>query len=210
MVKATFLVIALFSLLSGCSAVIPTTIEYYQFEQPVVASSRNVRETDAQLRVQTVILRGALNNRGIAMKIANNQIHAANYNLWGEAPDSMLTISAQQTLFEALPNWMVIKGLPVITELDQQTFYELEYELHHFYGDMQGNADISGLWRLYYTHPETGRRLLSVHNFAKTLPLNGDGYDALVATLENVWHAINLDIAQQVEQTRRHLKSPQR
>jgi uncharacterized protein len=202
MVKAFFLVISLLLLISGCSAVIPTTIEYYQFEQPVVASSRNVSETDAQLRVQTVILRGALNNRGIAMKIANNQIHEANYNLWGEAPDSMLTISAQQTLFKALPNWMVIKGLPVITELDQQTFYELEYELHHFNGDMQGNADISGLWRLYYTHPITGRRLLSVHNFAKVVPLDGDGYDALVATLEKAWQDVNLTIAKQLEQAR--------
>ncbi|MBB1371188.1 MULTISPECIES: PqiC family protein [unclassified Pseudoalteromonas] len=202
MVKSSFFVILLALLLSGCSSSIQTTIAYYQFEQPIVASSRDVSATDAQLRVQTVVLRGALNNRGIAMKIDHNQIHAANYHLWGESPDSMLTVSAQQTLFNALPNWMVIKGLPVITELDQQTFYELEYEIHHFNGDLQGNADISGLWRLYYTHPETGRRLLSLHNFANVTQLDGDGYDALVATLEKTWQEINLAVAKQIEQTR--------
>lgn len=202
MVKSSFFVILLALLLSGCSSSIQTTIAYYQFEQPIVASSRDVSATDAQLRVQTVVLRGALNNRGIAMKIDHNQIHAANYHLWGESPDSMLTVSAQQTLFNALPNWMVIKGLPVITELDQQTFYELEYEIHHFNGDLQGNADISGLWRLYYTHPETGRRLLSLHNFANVTQLHGDGYDALVATLEKTWQEINLAVAKQIEQTR--------
>ena len=101
-----------------------------------------------------------------------------------------------------MPNWMVIKGLPVITELDQQTFYELEYEIHHFNGDMQGNADISGLWRLYYTHPETGRRLISINNFSQLVPIDDDGYDGLVSTLEATWLNINLNVAKQIEQAR--------
>ncbi|ASM52149.1 hypothetical protein PESP_b0615 [Pseudoalteromonas espejiana DSM 9414] len=200
--KQLLLIVAALVTLAGCSASIQTATQYYQFEQPIAYSSRNVKDTDAQLRVQTVALRGALNNLGIAMKVDRNQIHAANYNLWGESPDVMLTATAQQTLFNAMPNWMVIKGLPVITEVDQQTFYELEYEVHHFNGDMQGNADISGLWRLYYTHPETGRRLISIHNFSNVVPIDDDGYDGLVATLEKTWLNINLDVAKAIEQAR--------
>jgi uncharacterized lipoprotein YmbA len=200
--KTLLIITSLLLVLSGCSSAIQNATQYYQFEQPIDSSSRNVSETNAQLRVQTVILRGALNNLGIAMKIDNNQIHAANYHLWGESPDVMLTATAQQTLFKNMPSWMVIKGLPVITELDQQTFYELEYEIHHFNGDMQGNADISGLWRLYYTHPETGRRLISVHNFSRLVPIKDDGYDGLVATLEQTWLNINLDVAKAIEQAR--------
>ena len=200
--KTLLLITSLLLVLSGCSSAIQNATQYYQFEQPIDSSSRNVSETNAQLRVQTVVLRGALNNLGIAMKIDNNQIHAANYHLWGEPPDVMLTATAQQTLFKNMPSWMVIKGLPVITELDQQTFYELEYEIHHFNGDMQGNADISGLWRLYYTHPETGRRLISVHNFSRLVPIKDDGYDGLVATLEQTWLNINLDVAKAIEQAR--------
>ena len=200
--KSLFLTASLLLLLAGCSSSIQTATQYYQFEQPIGASSRNVKDTDAQLRIHTVALRGALNNLGIAMKIDNNQIHAANYNLWGESPDVMLTASAQQTLFKAMPNWMVIKGLPVITEIDQQTFYELEYEIHHFNGDLKGNADISGLWRLYYTHPETGRRLLSIHNFSNPVPINDDGYDGLVSTLEQIWFDVNLNVAKKIEQAR--------
>ncbi|PKH91732.1 MULTISPECIES: PqiC family protein [unclassified Pseudoalteromonas] len=200
--KSLFLTASLLLLLAGCSSSIQTATQYYQFEQPIGASSRNVTDTDAQLRIQTVVLRGALNNLGIAMKIDSNQIHAANYNLWGESPDVMLTTTAQQALFNAMPNWMVIKGLPVITELDQQTFYELEYEIHHFNGDMKGNADISGLWRLYYTHPETGRRLISIHNFSQLVPIDDDGYDGLVSTLEAIWLNINLNVAKQIEQAR--------
>ena len=200
--KTLLLITSLLLVLSGCSSAIQNATQYYQFEQPIDSSSRNISETNAQLRVQTVVLRGALNNLGIAMKIDNNQIHAANYHLWGESPDVMLTATAQQTLFKNMPSWMVIKGLPVITELDQQTFYELEYEIHHFNGDMQGNADISGLWRLYYTHPETGRRLISVHNFSSVLPIKDDGYDSLVATLEQTWLNINLDVAKAIEQAR--------
>ena len=200
--KTLLLITSLLLVLSGCSSAIQNATQYYQFEQPIDSSSRNVSETNSQLRVQTVVLRGALNNLGIAMKIDNNQIHAANYHLWGESPDVMLTATAQQTLFKNMPSWMVIKGLPVITELDQQTFYELEYEIHHFNGDMQGNADISGLWRLYYTHPETGRRLISVHNFSRLVPIKDDGYDGLVATLEQTWLNINLDVAKAIEQAR--------
>jgi len=200
--KTLLLITSLLLVLSGCSSAIQNATQYYQFEQPIDSSSRNISETNAQLRVQTVVLRGALNNLGIAMKIDNNQIHAANYHLWGESPDVMLTATAQQTLFKNMPSWMVIKGLPVITELDQQTFYELEYEIHHFNGDMQGNADISGLWRLYYTHPETGRSLISVHNFSRLVPIKDDGYDGLVATLEQTWLNINLDVAKAIEQAR--------
>ncbi|MGB1304953.1 PqiC family protein [Pseudoalteromonas marina] len=200
--KTLLLITSLLLVLSGCSSAIQNATQYYQFEQPIDSSSRNISETNAQLRVQTVVLRGALNNLGIAMKIDNNQIHAANYHLWGESPDVMLTATAQQTLFKNMPTWMVIKGLPVITELDQQKFYELEYEIHHFNGDMQGNADISGLWRLYYTHPETGRRLISVHNFSRLVPIKDDGYDGLVATLEQTWLNINLDVAKAIEQAR--------
>ena len=200
--KTILIITSLLLVLSGCSSAIQNATQYYQFEQPIDSSSRNISETNAQLRVQTVVLRGALNNLGIAMKIDNNQIHAANYHLWGESPDVMLTATAQQTLFKNMPSWMVIKGLPVITELDQQTFYELEYEIHHFNGDMQGNADISGLWRLYYTHPETGRRLISVHNFSRLVPIKDDGYDGLVATLEQTWLNINLDVAKAIEQAR--------
>lgn len=200
--KTLLIITSLLLVLSGCSSAIQNATQYYQFEQPIDSSSRNVSETNAQLRVQTVVLRGALNNLGIAMKIDNNQIHAANYHLWGESPDVMLTATAQQTLFKNMPTWMVIKGLPVITELDQQKFYELEYEIHHFNGDMQGNADISGLWRLYYTHPESGRRLISVHNFSRLVPIKDDGYDGLVATLEQTWLNINLDVAKAIEQAR--------
>jgi len=200
--KTLLIITSLLLVLSGCSSAIQNETQYYQFEQPIDSSSRNISETNAQLRVQTVVLRGALNNLGIAMKIDNNQIHAANYHLWGESPDVMLTATAQQTLFKNMPSWMVIKGLPVITELDQQTFYELEYEIHHFNGDMQGNADISGLWRLYYTHPESGRRLISVHNFSRLVPIKDDGYDGLVATLEQTWLNINLDVAKAIEQAR--------
>ena len=200
--KTLLLITSLLLVLSGCSSAIQNATQYYQFEQPIDSSSRNISETNAQLRVQTVVLRGALNNLGIAMKIDNNQIHAANYHLWGESPDVMLTATAQQTLFKNMPTWMVIKGLPVITELDQQKFYELEYEIHHFNGDMQGNADISGLWRLYYTHPESGRRLISVHNFSRLVPIKDDGYDGLVATLEQTWLNINLDVAKAIEQAR--------
>jgi uncharacterized lipoprotein YmbA len=200
--KTLLLITSLLLVLSGCSSAIQNATQYYQFEQPIDSSSRNISETNAQLRVQAVVLRGALNNLGIAMKIDNNQIHAANYHLWGESPDVMLTATAQQTLFKNMPSWMVIKGLPVITELDQQTFYELEYEIHHFNGDMQGNADISGLWRLYYTHPESGRRLISVHNFSRIVPIKDDGYDGLVATLEQTWLNINLDVAKAIEQAR--------
>ncbi|XQF94428.1 ABC-type transport auxiliary lipoprotein family protein (plasmid) [Pseudoalteromonas espejiana] len=97
--KQLLLIVAALVTLAGCSASIQTATQYYQFEQPIASSSRNVKDTDAQLRVQTVALRGALNNLGIAMKVDSNQIHAANYNLWGESPDVMLTAMAQQTLF---------------------------------------------------------------------------------------------------------------
>jgi len=200
--KALFLLLTSVLFISGCSSAIQTATQYYQFEQPINDSSRNVQNTKAQLRVHTVTLRGALNNRGIAMKVDNNQVHAANYHLWGESPDVMLTTTAQQTLFNAMSNWMVIKGLPVITDQQQQIFYEIEYELHHFNGDLQGNADISGLWRLYYTHPESGRRLISIHNFSNVMPIDDDGYNSLVATLEKMWLEINSNVANTIEKTR--------
>ena len=181
--------------LSGCSQSLNAPVEYYQFEQTITPMQRSSVDTIAQLRVSTVSLRGALNNRGIAMKIDNNQVNAANYHLWSEAPDQMLTASAHQTLFTALDNWMVVKGLPVITDKDQQSYYELEFELHHFNGDNQGNADISGLWRLYYTSFDKGRSLKAIHYFSEVNPLIDDDYEGLVASLELNWQTINKHVA---------------
>ena len=67
--KTLLLITSLLLVLSGCSSAIQNATQYYQFEQPIDSSSRNISETNAQLRVQTVVLRGALNNLGIAMKI---------------------------------------------------------------------------------------------------------------------------------------------
>ncbi|WOC28740.1 PqiC family protein [Pseudoalteromonas sp. N1230-9] len=180
--------------LSACSQTSFSTMQYYQFSQPITAMKRLSDETQAQLRVNTVQLRGSLNNRGIAMVLDNNRINAANYHLWNESPDLMLTSSAHQTLYTKLENWMVIKGLPVITDIDQQTYYELEYELHHFNGDQNGNANIAGLWRLYYTTPESGRQLKAINYFNEITPLDEDGYEGLVMTLESTWLEINQEV----------------
>ncbi|MCF7499583.1 PqiC family protein [Pseudoalteromonas sp. L1] len=180
--------------LSACSQTSFSTMQYYQFSQPITAMKRLSDETQAQLRVNTVQLRGSLNNRGIAMVLDNNRINAANYHLWNESPDLMLTASAHQTLYTKLENWMVIKGLPVITDIDQQTYYELEYELHHFNGDQNGNANIAGLWRLYYTTPESGRQLKAINYFNEITPLDEDGYEGLVITLESTWLEINQEV----------------
>lgn len=180
--------------LSACSQTSFSTMQYYQFSQPITAMKRSSDETQAQLRVNMVQLRGSLNNRGIAMVLDNNRINAANYHLWNESPDLMLTASAHQTLYTKLENWMVIKGLPVITDIDQQTYYELEYELHHFNGDQNGNANIAGLWRLYYTTPESGRQLKAINYFNEITPLDEDGYEGLVMTLESTWLEINQEV----------------
>ena len=68
-------------LLSACSQTSFSTIEYYQFSQPV-AMQRLADNTQTQLRINTVQVRGALNNRGIAMVLDNNRVNAANYHLW--------------------------------------------------------------------------------------------------------------------------------
>ena len=194
LVRKFFAVLAI-TLLSGCSQSLNNSVKYYQFEQTIKPMQRSSADTSAQLRISTVSLRGALNNRGIAMKMDNNRVNAANYHLWSEAPDQMLTSSAHQILFTALEQWMVVKGLPVITDKDQQSYYELEYELHHFNGDKQGNADISGLWRLYYTTFEDGRSLKAIHYFSEVTPLVDDDYEGLVASLELNWQNINKQVA---------------
>lgn len=192
---------SLIVLLTACSQSFNAPIEYYQFEQPISTATRSTENTHYQLRLNSVDLRGALNNRGIAIKMDSNQVNAANYHLWSEAPDKMLSANAHYTLFNALPNWMVIKGLPIVTDKNQQSYYELEYELHQFNGDNEGNAIIAGLWRLYSTGPETGRSLQTLHYFNETTALIDDDYEGLVATLALNWKNINQQTAQYLQQT---------
>ncbi|WP_404343228.1 membrane integrity-associated transporter subunit PqiC [Pseudoalteromonas mariniglutinosa] len=196
------LLIALLSaglLLTGCSQGISSSVAYYQFKQPIVAMSRHSDDTLAQLRINTVELRGALNNRGIAMVLDDHQVRSANYHLWSEAPDTMLTAIAHQQLYVQMPQWLVVKGLPVITDADQQRYYELEYELYHFNGDQQGQAHIGGLWRLFYTSPELGRRLKAINYFNEQSPLVDDDFEGLVATLEQTWSKINTQVSNEIK-----------
>jgi hypothetical protein len=194
--------------IGGCSQALNAPVKYFQFNQQITPMVRTSDNTDAQLRILTVNLRGALNNRGIALEVDNNQITAANYHLWSEAPDNMLTASAHQTLFSQLDKWMVVKGLPVITDTDQQRFYEIEYEIHHFNGDNAGNADISGLWRLYHSTFENGRTLKEIHYFSELTPLKDDDYSGLVESLEQTWLTINLKVAAQLKAIQLNMKTP--
>ena len=60
------------------------------------------------------------------------------------------------------------------------------------------NANIAGLWRLYYTTPDTGRKLKAVNYFNELTPLKESDYEGLVATLESSWLKVNKQVASDI------------
>ncbi len=187
-------------LLVGCSSTSHQgAIKYYQFSgTDRTILQRDIKNSPFILQVNPVHVEEVINQRGIVMQLPDHQIYAANYHVWADLPSNMLTNTAQMLLLHMLPQWLVVKSDSLHSDDSQQAFYQLNIHLNELNGSATNTARVSGIWQLSRVDNSGKIAIVQLHRFYQEIPLEADGYPALVAALELGWQHVIEQVSQNV------------
>ncbi len=138
-----------------------------------------------------------LNARGIAQRIDQHRTVHANWHLWASQPSSMLDRSALNYFEINLPNWFVTGAEEAWLSDNRPTLSDivkLQFNLEHFNGGLDNNAELSGNWTLF----DEKNKILLRQNFSLSVVLEKDGYSGLASALQKGWEQLCHDISIQL------------
>lgn len=179
-------------LLGGCAA--DPTPAYYALTLASDPAPAKPVSQGPVLVVERISLPDYLNDLGIAYQQDDVQIVQANQARWAEALDRQLGRAVQEQLSRQLERVQVVPG-----PASPPDAWHLWLEVEGFQGRYDGRALVAGRWRL-----QQGERIYS-QAFAEAVPLDEDGYPALVRALRKGWQE---QVAQMAEQLRPLLLPP--
>ncbi|MDV6251734.1 membrane integrity-associated transporter subunit PqiC [Vibrio sp. EA2] len=187
--KRVFLLIS--ALLAGCSSAPETTGSMYLLPQSEsqVSSSSVVTERPL-LVVRPVELASYLNDSGIVYRTSESQIIQAKQNHWAQNISEQITQRIIADLRHKQSHYWPVKMHSLI---DQSSENKLQLSLNKFNGNYQGNAELEGEWMLINADGKV--RLRS--QVSILMPLQDDGYDALVKALSDGLSNLTDNMAQQ-------------
>lgn len=131
------------------------------------------------LVVEPVALSPVFDEDGIVYQTSPHRVVIANDNRWAAPLAGQLRDVSIAELSKALPHARVLRRAP----RDAGAVFTLTPRVDAFMGHYDGQARIAGEWRV---HDASGAPLLQ-RRFDQRIPLPRDGYDALVASLDQGW-----------------------
>ena len=158
-------VISLGLLLSACSST-PKTTHSYLLRSSNNMETRELSVTGA-LSLRSLKVANYIDQPGLVLEQADGTIHTARNHQWAEP----LRHSLRQFLCSEIS---AKAGYDVLDSNQPSTGKQLDITITRLHGDADGNAVLSAHWTL---SKETHSKAFQ---FAKTTPLEGTGYDALV------------------------------
>jgi uncharacterized protein len=161
-------------LVAGCSSsTVPT---YYALSlSGDQVPSRQITEGPV-LVVDRVVLPEYLNDLGVAFQQDDVQIVTANQARWAEALDKQLTRSLVLSLSQHLDRVQVLEG-----PMARGQSWHLSVEVTSFQGRFDGQAIVAGRWVLQRNEEAYSQA------FQQQVPLQQDGYPALIRALRTGW-----------------------
>ncbi|MCF7482372.1 ABC-type transport auxiliary lipoprotein family protein [Vibrio sp. J1-1] len=188
--KRVFLLIS--ALLAGCSSAPETTGSLYLLPQAESQVSRSTVMTERPLLVvRSVELASYLNDSGIVYRTSESQIIQAKHNQWAQNISEQITQRIIADLRHKQSHYWPVK---VHSLMDQSRENKLQLSLNKFNGNYQGNAELEGEWMLIDADGKV--KLRSQVNIL--IPLQDDGYDALVKALSTGLNNLTDNIAKQL------------
>lgn len=165
--------------LTACSGGSDT--KYYQLSSPAAntvaaVSTSSLGQQPHTLWIEPVTIPDALAGNGIAFQTSEVQYRLAEQNQWASPLDQQLQQTLISNLSHLMPGWLVTNTL---TEGDHDT---LTVTVTAFQGRWDGHAVIKGYW-IYQGKQQTERQ-----SFEQVVPLQDDGYSALVQALSQGWY----------------------
>lgn len=172
--------IALLLGLTGCAS--PSAPSYYQLPLPEAAPGSIAADAVA-VYVAPVQVASYLNGRGLVLATSEVELAIARQHLWAEALDQQLQRQLRQRLQLLRPDLSMLMQ-------SQNNALKLAISVERFYGQADGTALFSGRYTL---SSKTGSSA-----FQFTVPLQQDGYPALVTALSQAVQQLSEQIASQL------------
>ncbi|MGP8307731.1 PqiC family protein [Vibrio sp. YIC-376] len=188
--KRVFLLVS--ALLAGCSSAPETTSSMYLL--PAAESQKLSSAVMAErplLVVRPVELASYLNNSSIVYRTSESQIIQAKHNQWAQSISEQITQRVIDDLRQKQNHYWPVK---VHSLLDQSGENKLQLSLNKFNGNYQGNAELEGEWMQIDADGKVKRR----SQVKILMPLQDEGYDALVKALSDGLSNLTDNIAQQL------------
>ncbi|SFH44106.1 PqiC family protein [Modicisalibacter xianhensis] len=161
-----------------------------RYTLPPGAYTADVTEPSPQrtLIIDGVQVANYLSGQGIVLQRNDVLLHQASSHLWAEDLGRQLHRGLRQRLAERLPDTRVLNGG------NASDAWHLRVEVDEFQGRYDGMAVAGGRWQLR----DADGDILAIEPFSASVPLDSDGYPALVRALGKSWDEVALDMAQRI------------
>ncbi len=190
MKRLFFLVSALF--ITGCSSAPETTSAMYLLPKTSTQTVNSSASTERPLLVvRPVELASYLKDSGIVYRTSESQIIQAKNNLWAQSISEQITQRVIDDLRQKQNHYWPVK---VHNLLNQSGEIKLQLSLNKFNGNYQGNAELEGEWMLIDEKGKVKHRA----QVSILMPLQDEGYAALVSALSAGLNNLTNNIAQQL------------
>ncbi|WP_319537350.1 ABC-type transport auxiliary lipoprotein family protein [uncultured Vibrio sp.] len=188
--KRVFLLMS--ALLVGCSSAPETTGSVYLLPQTESQGPSSAVVTERPLLVvRPVELASYLDGSGIVYRTSESQIIQAKQNQWAQSISEQITQRIIADLRQKQSHYWPVK---VHSLIDQSSENKLQLSLSKFNGNYQGNAELEGEWMLIDANGQVKNR----SQVKILMPLQDEGYDALVGALSAGLENLTDNIAQQL------------
>lgn len=171
---ARLVVTAALLAVTACAGTPPEPARQYRLAGPAVAPAAATPDAAPGLALDRIELATFLDQTGIVYESADTGVHIARNHHWATPLVGQLRqrfAAALATILEPLP---VYPRRSAVSAAGMQ----LDLSIDAFHGRDSGDALIAGTWRL-----RRDQAALANGEFRVQVPLEADGYDALVAAL---------------------------
>lgn len=172
-------------LLAGC-ATTHGSPSLFVLDSGAAAPDNTPQRNAPTLIIQPVATASYLDQGGLVYQIGPHRVVVANNNRWASSLPGQLTDALYATLDRRLPDVNLVRA-----SADTAGRYQLQTRVDQFLGHYDGKARIAGRWALLAPDGRT----LAAHAFNEAVPLERDGYPALVNSLSNGWQHVGRSMA---------------
>ncbi|TOB61098.1 PqiC family protein [Vibrio parahaemolyticus] len=192
MKRVFLLATALITGLTGCSSAPEATGALYLLPKAETKTSNQMSVAERPLLViRPAQLASYLNDNSIVYHTSDTQIVQAKRHQWAQSISEQITQRVVAELRQKQSDYWPVE---MNNLLDQSGESKLQLTLNKFNGSYQGNAEIEGEWLLI----DASGNIVRSSQIKILMPLQDEGYDALVDALSAGLNQLTDDIAAQL------------
>lgn len=181
-------------LMAGCAG--PTSVSvnrYVLFDPSSNSPGVPFEQASVRLRIGNVEVAPILQQEGIVFQTDEHKLTVARRHRWAEPLSDQLRGSLYGMLTRSFDKVAVIKDGPAISGKT----WTLTADVDAFHGRFDGYGVMRGTWWLQ----DPDGNLVLRQRFDEKVPLESDGYDALVEALSEGWQRVVTSIAEHSTRT---------